>query len=85
MHFGTARTQMERERDNMHRSIGTQVRFARAYECIVWTNFDFGSSGDKKSMCVIWLECFHRGTPPRMFSACAVCTVKVTHVFRTLI
>lgn len=25
MHFGTARTQMERERDNMHRSIGTQV------------------------------------------------------------
>nr|PNR36435.1 hypothetical protein PHYPA_022286 [Physcomitrium patens] len=25
MHFGTARTQMERERDNMHRSIGTQA------------------------------------------------------------
>ncbi|XP_024395037.1 SH3 domain-containing protein 2 [Physcomitrium patens] len=25
MQFGTARTQMERERDNMHRSIGTQV------------------------------------------------------------
>lgn len=24
-YFGTARTQMERERDNMHRSIGTQV------------------------------------------------------------
>ncbi|CAM6037960.1 unnamed protein product [Sphagnum compactum] len=25
LHFGTARTQMERERDNLHRSIGTQV------------------------------------------------------------